>query len=83
MKVTADFDGDALGGLLILDKKMYERFERTSQHTGVLDLQKARTLSGKITLPKPVLAIYASWMHEPPADVEEAKLFKKLLGQHD
>lgn len=81
--MNADFDGDALGGLLILDKKMYERFERTSQHTGVLDLQKARTLSGKITLPKPVLAIYASWMHEPPADVEEAKLFKKLLGQHD
>lgn len=77
--MNADFDGDALGGMLILDEKTLRGADRLAAHTGVLDLQKARTISGKLALPGPTVATYANWVHEVP-DNEDAELFKQLLA---
>lgn len=76
--MNADFDGDALGGMLILDDETLVSADRLAAHTGVLDLEKARTISGKISLPGPVVATYANWMHEIPEN-EDAEAFKQLL----
>lgn len=74
MKAT----GDALGGMLILDEETAKHADRLAAHTGVLDLQKARTISGKLTLPTPVVATYANWIHDVP-DNEDAEAFLQLM----
>lgn len=71
-------DGDALGGMLILDEKTLQGADRLAAHTGVLDLQKARTISGKLALPGPTVSTYANWLHELPEN-EDADAFKQLL----
>lgn len=77
---NADFDGDALIGMLVLDKHFLKAAKRHAQPTGVLDLQKARTISGKISLPKPTVAMYANWIHEVP-EGEDAEEFIRLLAE--
>lgn len=76
--MNADFDGDALGGMLILDEKTLVAADRLAAHTGVLDLQQSRTISGKLALPGPTVATYANWIHEIPEN-EDADAFKQLL----
>lgn len=61
---NADFDGDALNGLIILDEVMYQNLQRLAPHLGVLDLQRPRTLSKNIALPAPVLSTISNWMYD-------------------
>lgn len=51
---NADFDGDAMNGVLILDFEMLEN--ALSPHTGVMDLQKDRAISNNIALSPPIVA---------------------------
>lgn len=62
--MPADFDGDALNGILVLDRKMYEHLSRLAPHLGVLDIKKPRTLSKNIILPAPVITTISAWVHE-------------------
>lgn len=61
---NADFDGDALNGMIILDEVMYNELQRLAPHLGVLDLQRPRTLSKNIAIPAPVLATIGNWMYD-------------------
>lgn len=61
---NADFDGDQLNGMLILDTATAERCERLAPYHSVLDLQKPKTLSSNIAFPPPVLATLGRWIHE-------------------
>lgn len=61
---NADFDGDQLNGMLILDLETAKRLERLQPHHNVLDLQKPRALSRDIALPAPVLATISNWLYE-------------------
>lgn len=62
--MNADFDGDALNGMLIHDMATFDRMERLSPHLGVMDLNSPRELSGHIALPAPVVITIANWVHE-------------------
>ena len=62
--MNADFDGDALNGMLIHDAKTLKRMERLAPHLGVMDLNQPRALSGHIALPAPVVITIANWVHE-------------------
>lgn len=61
---NADFDGDALNGMLILDQDMNRKLKRLSPHLGVLDLDKPRSISKNIVLHSPVLATISNWMYD-------------------
>lgn len=58
---NADFDGDALNGMIILDRKMYNRMARLAPHLGVMDLKKNREISKNIIIPAPVIDTIGSW----------------------
>jgi len=59
---NADYDGDALNVILILDKDMYDKLQRLSPHLGVLDLMAPRTISNNVKLPGPVVSTIADWL---------------------
>ncbi len=59
---NADFDGDALNGLIILDTYMFDKLERLAPHHGVLDLLKPCSVSGKIDLPGPVKSTIGAFL---------------------
>lgn len=61
---NADFDGDALNGMLILDNYMYKHLRRLEPHLGVLDLKSPRKLSKNIALPPPIVTTIGGWMYE-------------------
>jgi len=42
---NADFDGDALNGILILDDAMYQKLRKLAPHYSALDTRKPRTIS--------------------------------------
>lgn len=60
--LNADFDGDALNGMIMLDEKMYAASERLGSHTSVLDLEVPRTISNTLALPPPVISTLSRWM---------------------
>lgn len=49
---NADFDGDEMNLLLLIDKKMSKAFERLSPHYGAMDLNEPLTFSSNLALPK-------------------------------
>jgi hypothetical protein len=61
--LNADFDGDALNGILILDLVTLEKISRLQPYLYALDLGKPRTLSRHIGLPPPVITTIANWLH--------------------
>ena len=61
---NADFDGDALNGMLILDQNMKKKLQRFAPHLGVLDLDKPRSISKNIVLHSPTLSTISNWMYE-------------------
>lgn len=68
VKVTADFDGDALNGILILDTVMRRGLERLAPHFGVMDMHTPWKLSGDIALPGPTLSTTDHWLSTAPKD---------------
>lgn len=61
---NADFDGDALNGLIILDEYMFDKLQRLSPHLGVYDLLTPHTVSTKIDIPGPVKSTIANWLRD-------------------
>lgn len=73
---NADFDGDALNGMLIIDHVMLRAMDRLAPETGVLDLRKARRVSSNILIPAPQVATTAAWIAE--ADEKYADVLESL-----
>lgn len=61
---NADFDGDALNGMIILDTYMFDKLQRIAPHLGVFDLLTPHRVSGKIDIPGPVKSTIAAWMRD-------------------
>lgn len=61
---NADFDGDALNGMLVLDHVMWERVRRLESHLGIMDQQRPRMLSGIAAFPPPIVSNISNWMYE-------------------
>lgn len=54
---------DALNGMLILDNVTLRKMQRFAPHLGAMDLRKPRTVSRNLTIPPPVIATIAAWLH--------------------
>lgn len=59
---NADFDGDALNGMVILDEKMYQQFQRLAPHHGVMDLTRPYKISRNIKLPPQVVSTIGAYV---------------------
>ena len=64
MNIAADFDGDTLNGVIILDKKMYKDVYMLSPHYGVLSLQKPLQVGSNVGMAKPVISTIDNWLME-------------------
>ena len=60
---NADFDGDQLNGMLLLDNYTAEAMGALAQHKSAFDMNKPRQPSRNSSIPKPVLAMAANWFH--------------------
>ncbi len=63
---NADFDGDELNMLLILDQYFYGGLCRLAPHHGVHDLQVPDKIARLNGLPGPVVSTIAHWLQEAP-----------------
>jgi hypothetical protein len=61
--LNADFDGDALNGLVVLDKKMLRKLQRLEQHHTVLDTNRPRALAQTMKMPEQIVATAGSHVH--------------------
>lgn len=68
---NADFDGDELNLMLILDRKMYKRLSRLEPKFYAFDTGEPNRISGNLKLPAPVISTIANWMHEDDNDNTE------------
>ena len=60
---NADFDGDQLNGMLLLDNYTAEAMVALAQHKSAFDMNKPGQPSRNSSIPKPVLANGANWYH--------------------
>lgn len=60
---NADFDGDELNVLLILDEVMAGQLDRLAPHLSALDLGKPYSISSNLKIPAPALTTMGHWMH--------------------
>lgn len=59
---NADFDGDELNLMAILDVEMHDKLEPLAPHMGTLDLRKPWTVSRNLSIPGPVLNTGNNWL---------------------
>lgn len=60
---NADFDGDQLNGLIILDNRLWEKVHAAhAPHMGFMDLMRPRTVSRNAAIPAPVLSTTNAWL---------------------
>lgn len=52
---NADYDGDYMTGMCILDNHLLEHFNRMAPHTGLMDLSRPFTVSNHARQPEPIL----------------------------
>jgi hypothetical protein len=61
---NADFDGDEMNLMLILDQDMHDKLSRLAPHLYALDLGEPRRISSNLQLPGPVVSTIANWLYE-------------------
>lgn len=61
---NADFDGDALNFMLLLDHRMSRRLSRMAPHLTVLDANKPRSFSKAMKMPEPIITTMAAFINE-------------------
>lgn len=59
---NADFDGDEMNLMLILDQEIYNSLSRLAPHFSSFDVTTPRTLSTNLKMPVPVAATIDSWL---------------------
>jgi len=62
--LNADFDGDALNGIIQLDLKMNKKLSRLKPHHYVLDLTSPRNISNYVKLPAPIISTVGNWLND-------------------
>jgi len=80
---NADFDGDQLNCTHAIDGWSADKLQKLAPHMSVFGLDQPRAVSRNLSMPKPVVATIASWMHRPldPADPIKLARMDELLGQ--
>ncbi len=73
---NADYDGDQLNGMLLLDNYSAYGYMPLAQHKSSFDMNKPRMPSRNASIPKPVLANAANWYH-----ADEDHLFDPVKAQ--
>ena len=71
---NADFDGDQLNGTLAIDLMTAEQLRKLAPHMSVFGLDTPRAVTRNLSIPKPVVATIANWIHWPDNEVEIDKL---------
>lgn len=64
--LNADFDGDALHVMLLLDDDMVQKTATLQGHYNVWDMSKPRNSSDAMSIPKPVVANINRYFHGAP-----------------
>jgi len=62
----ADFDGDQLNGLLLIDFVSYEMLEPLEPHLGIVDMHTPFKFSSDMALEAPILATLNEWLRHAP-----------------
>lgn len=60
---NADFDGDAMNVMLMLDEYLASYMERLAPHTSALDLNEPRRISRNLALPNPLVATVSNYLY--------------------
>jgi hypothetical protein len=71
---NADFDGDQLNGTLSIDLMTAEQLRKLAPHMSVFGLDAPRAVSRNLSIPKPVVATMANWVHSPNEVPDPEKL---------
>lgn len=79
--LNADFDGDQLNFTLQLDNMTSKAFRPLAPHMSTFDLNAPRKVSKNLSMPKPVVATIASWMHRPLGEPDPIKYAKMAALQ--
>lgn len=53
---NADFDGDYMSGMLAVENRIADMFERHAAYTGIMDLKKPHQVSNHCMIPHPVMS---------------------------
>lgn len=71
---NADFDGDELNGMLLMDEYTADRMMGMLPHKSAFDFEAPRQLSKNLSLSKPSVSTYYSWMSSKPLEADPVKL---------
>lgn len=69
---------DQLNGTLSLDRRTHDELRKLAPHMSTFDLNEPRMVSKNLSLPKPVVATIASWMHDPKAPAADPKKLERM-----
>lgn len=80
--LNADFDGDALQFSLTIDQRMEKEFESLAPHMSTFSMEKPRTVSDSLAMPKPVVGSISNWLEHEKKEVDQSKrqMMVELLG---
>ena len=77
--LNADFDGDAVGVILMLDGVMTDATTPLLPHKNIYDMSKPRALSSAATIPKPVAANFNHWYYQAQTPENNQKMQRFLV----
>ena len=73
---------DALQFSLTIDQRMEREFESLAPHMSVFSMEKPRTVSDSLAMPKPVVGSISNWLEHENKEIDQFKRQKmvELLG---
>lgn len=74
--LNADFDGDACSCMLLLDEVMSVEMNHFKPHKSTFDVNKIRSVSSNLSIPKPVVATISAWIHEEDEVVDQSRMLE-------
>lgn len=80
--LVAEWYLDALQFSLTIDQRMEKEFEHLAPHMSTFGMEKPRSISDTLTIPKPVVGSISNWLEYKGAQTDQAKrkLMVELLG---
>lgn len=72
---NADFDGDAMYGLLILDNEKARELSHLAPHKSTYNLDEYREVSPNLSMPKQTIATISNWLNDK-RDMEQVNVNK-------
>lgn len=74
-----DFDGDATGVMFLLDEVANKAAATLQPHYSVFDMDKPRSVSSVMSIPKPVIANINNWYYTPDVNVNQSLMEQFLV----